>query len=156
MLRIQLLCCLWIVNIIFCCSSGDSCICLPPVTYVSIPHSSLFHRPEVSHTQLQTRKMGVGGALNIQQWMQLFIESCSISSLFAGNQIWNNHTVLIQVITWWKVFVIFNLLVNMSYMFSACVIVGIYTIYGLWIEKRNSYKTISNEITKINLMPLYR
>lgn len=92
MLRIQLLCCLWIVNIIFCCSSGDSCICLPPVTYVSIPHSSLFHRPEVSHTQLQTRKMGVGGALNIQQWMQLFIESCSISSLFAGNQIWNNHT----------------------------------------------------------------
>lgn len=92
MLRIQLLCCLWIVNIILCCSSGDSCICLPPVTYVSIPHSSLFHRPEVSHTQLQTRKMGVGGALNIQQWMQLFIESCSISSLFAGNQIWNNHT----------------------------------------------------------------
>lgn len=92
MLRIQLLCCLWIVNIIFCCSSGDSCICLPPVTYVSIPHSSLFHRPEVSHTQLQTRKMGVGGALNIQQWMQLFIESCSISSLFVGNQIWNNHT----------------------------------------------------------------
>lgn len=93
MLRIQLLCCFWIVNIIFCCcSSGDSCICLPPVTYVSIPHSSLFHRPEVSHTQLQTRKMGVGGALNIQQWMQLFIESCSISSLFAGNQIWNSHT----------------------------------------------------------------
>lgn len=152
MLRIQLLCCLWIVNIIFCCSSGDSCICLPPVTYVSIPHSSLFHRPEVSHTQLQTRKMGVGGALNIQQWMQLFIESCSISSLFAGNQIWNNHTYSSDHLM--KGFCYFQPLGQHE--FSACVIVGIYTIYELCIEKRNSYKTISNEITKMNLMPLYR
>lgn len=36
----------------FFSSSSDSCICLPSVTYVSIPHSSLFHWPEVSQTQL--------------------------------------------------------------------------------------------------------